>query len=326
MRHKSFFLLAAGALLVSLPAAVSGQSSPSAPPPPSVSTNMEMPSIFGSYPKQITLADMNAPGQAWTRFQLSGSADNSDRGYAAIISAYSGGSPGLDYYYTKGQQIMAADTPYLVAYKTYSKPVDYAAMMQTGNYQPRTAAALTPATQLDLALLNLRTTKGLTDVEAVDTVGLISSSQQQYNELTAAFKKMYGGMSSSIGSQSGMPSGMQSGETNAKKLVAAIMQYAKNHDQTLPALTSVSAALDALTPILKSTKVFVNPDTDSLFSYNPHYSKAKLSQLSAPASDILVYSDECDVCGMRIIGYADGHVKTLDKDEWAKVQAAGKLP
>ena len=104
------------------------------------------------------------------------------------------------------------------------------------------------------------------------------------------------------------------------------MQYAKFHNQTLPTLTSISAALDALTPYVKSNKVFVNPDTDSLFSYNPRYSKTNLYQLPSPATAVLVYSDECDQCGMRILGYADGHVKTVSAEEWAKIQAADKLP
>ena len=136
---------------------------------------------------------MNAPGQSWARFRLAGSTSDSGGGYASIISAFSGNSPDQDYYYTAGQQIMVGDTPYLIAYKSPAKSVNYAAMMQGGSAQPSPAPILNSASRLDLALLNLRTTKGLSDVETVNTAAVIAESQQQSNQLAGAFKQTDGG-------------------------------------------------------------------------------------------------------------------------------------
>ena len=297
----------------SLPAA----DSPSAPSASIAALPSEL-AVSGAA-QSLTLADLAAPGQNWVRFHLAGGDDNSFESYLEQITNAYGHRTSDDHYYTAGQQIIIAGEPHLIVYKLAPNPDDYSKLFSStspGMIKP--PPPLTASSKLALTLLNLRTAPGLVDIEPFNLQTTLAESQQQFKEASKAVQQAQ---------QREQQAEQQiTALSNARQIMLGMIQYTQDYDNKLPLTTSAAAFKNAVYPYVKSESTFIDPDTNTPFRYNSKLSKFPLSKINRPDIDVVLYSDQPNSQGNRIVGFADGRAKQITESTWQALKKSQHIP
>jgi prepilin-type processing-associated H-X9-DG protein len=243
-------------------------------------------------------------GGKWYQFRLADTTGIS--GYSQMLSSMYGGAGSLDYF-TSGQRVTIDGASYLVAYSIQTKPMDLMSMMRIGT--PPTPTPLTADTPLNPALLNIHAIAGMVDIRPFDLQSMIAQSTQQ-----------------TIVSQSEVAQSLTTkASSNAKQVMLGAIMYSQDYDEKYPPMTSEATFKKAVYPYLRSDSAFLDPVTNTPFELNPWLSRRSLSQIDSPATMVAIYSDP-HPDGSRVVGFADGHVKVLNGDDWAEAKAASHMP
>ena len=256
-------------------------------------------------PQTLTLSDLTQANPGWVRFHLAqGGGDTIESYFAQVASSYERGAQD-DHYYTSGQEIDIAGDSHLVAYQLASAPEDYMKDFQaTHSAIPKPPPLLTADTKLTLILLNLRTATGLVDIEPFSLQAVLTESKDRY---TQAMKTI----ALEFRQENQAPA-----QSNAKQLMLGMIQYSQDYNEVMPPTTSAAAFKKAVYPYVKSESTFLDPVTGRTFHYNPKLSKLPLSKIKVPNTAIVLYTDQPDSQGNRVVGYADGHVKSISESTY----------
>jgi len=108
--------------------------------------------------------------------------------------------------------------------------------------------------------------------------------------------------------------------SNFKQIATALMIHSTDHDDKI--LITTANAQKALGPILKNDQIWLDPETKKPMnlSFNPLLFNKRLTDLQAPAETVLISWGPKDALifdesGRTVIGYADGHVKLMTKEQ-----------
>jgi hypothetical protein len=102
--------------------------------------------------------------------------------------------------------------------------------------------------------------------------------------------------------------------------------YVQDHDGLLPPMENAEQFQAAVMPYVRNEELFQSPTTDKPFRPNSRLSERKLAGLGNPAGLVIFYSSVPEPDGTRIVGRADGTVKTISAEEWVKVVQVHRLP
>lgn len=100
-------------------------------------------------------------------------------------------------------------------------------------------------------------------------------------------------------------------QSNLKQIGLATLQFTQDHQQRLPAGTSMSQWQTQLLPYTKSSTLFrcpAEPNADG-YAVNPRLSAVSLAQLNAPERTVVMYEHKDRHLGGCNILFADGHVR-----------------
>ncbi len=103
---------------------------------------------------------------------------------------------------------------------------------------------------------------------------------------------------------------------NLKQIATAVAIYVQEYDQYLPPMASMGQMKAAIAAYTKDQSISTNPLTDEFYESNPNLSLLPRSQITNPASTILVREAEPDATGNRRIAFVDGTVKRFAEAQW----------
>lgn len=115
-------------------------------------------------------------------------------------------------------------------------------------------------------------------------------------------------------------------ESNVKQISLGLIQYTQDYDEVLP--PSAAAYKDVLAPYVKDEAVYHCPADEGeevTYSLNANLQGVPLANLAHPEAVVAVYEGKDQKLDFRhdgkaVVGFADGRVKTVTKDEAAGLQ------
>ncbi len=229
-----------------------------------------------------------------------------------------------DVIYSRGALLRIGDQQFLVGYRLPSQGVDVASLAGMaaeaigGGGEGRGEASmperkpLTPESDLSLALVNVRAITSISDVRPFN--------------LDEALKPPPPGLMDTIFRQAKEKAEAATAVSHAQQLAVAVVMYVQDQDGMLPPMETAEQFQAALMPYVRKEEPFQSPATDKPFRPNPRLSGRKLAGLGNPAGLVIFYSSVPEPDGTRIVGRADGSVKTISAEEWVKVVQAHRLP
>jgi prepilin-type processing-associated H-X9-DG protein len=224
-------------------------------------------------------------------------------------------------YYTRGQTVSTAGETYLIAYRLSAaqEGAEMQRRMQFGNDPAGMAERkLPPNATLTLSLVNLRQAGSLTDVQAFDPERDIEKPQDRAS--------MWNAQSTS----------------NLKQVGLALLQYAQDYDEKLPAMRSAhslqqirearlnppktATVQHVLQPYARNVEIFRHPGTNRIYRPNPFLSRKSLATFEEPSRIVAFYEADPGRDGRRAVLYLDGHVKRELETDWPRIKRASRIP
>jgi prepilin-type processing-associated H-X9-DG protein len=95
---------------------------------------------------------------------------------------------------------------------------------------------------------------------------------------------------------------------NARQLVTAILNYAHDHNETLPPTTPPAAFQTALMPYVPGHSAFLCPSTNLPYAINPNLSGVSLASISDWGNTVLLRDAQPHSDGEYTVAYLDGYV------------------
>jgi prepilin-type processing-associated H-X9-DG protein len=117
----------------------------------------------------------------------------------------------------------------------------------------------------------------------------------------------------------------QSSMSHLKSISLSLMMYAQDYDEHLPPMGDSERVKTVLKPYLKFDEVWQIPPYEILYATNPSLSQKSLESIKSPAEIALVYEP---IAGRnsRIVGFADGHVKSIRESQWPALRQKSGIP
>lgn len=107
--------------------------------------------------------------------------------------------------------------------------------------------------------------------------------------------------------------------SNVKQISIALIVYASDYDDVFPYVQSTGGAIKATEPYSKTVKTWWSP-SGSRFLFNSALAGVSQVTLEDPSKTVLVYTETPWPDGSREVGYADGHAKRVQANEWEKLK------
>jgi len=299
-------IMALALLVLAIPA---GSQTPAGP-----ATGLPAPS-FGdimsgkAFPLTVKLKDLSGE---WRRMTIGGQFDGSN-----IMQMMMGGGGGAsEAFYSRGDTVLIGGETFLVAYKSATKRMGMAELMQAQRGRPPAPEKLTPDTTLGFGLFNVRTVTSLTDVRPFNLQEELAASElavAQAQKDMVAMVQAQGGAADTAST------------SNLKQLALGLHQYAQDNDGILPPLDDAAALKKALLPYVKSESLFASP-AGVAYEANGTLSLRKLAEIKNPAEIAIFYEASAEADGKRAVAYLDGHVKRVTDDEWKLIRQVSQVP
>lgn len=273
-------------------------------------------------PLNRQLKDLN---DSWRQIAISGQYEMADlmKSWANIFSADSYNN----IYYTQGQTVMVNNETYVVAYRlpTLSKTLTIQSLFENvmGSMASFTGtdcdsivspAKITPETNIQLSLLNLKTIGSLNDVRPFDLkteLAMLEKAEQESKEACEQAK---------------LEAVNLKVESNLRDLGIALHSYTEQHEGKLPDMTSLEAVKVALQDFIFDESIFLHPETLEPYLVNTSLSAQNLADLDSPGETVAFYEAQPAVDGTIGVVYADGFYQRIQPEDWEKVKRTSKLP
>lgn len=235
-----------------------------------------------------------------------------DREWLDLIGA----SPNV--YFTRGQTVSSGGDPFLAVYRVRFSRAEMDALFPRGTTptQERITQMLTGFMRqrpLDLSLINLKTVSNLSDIRPFD----IETQSAALKTLIARVTKEMEPMQAAARGASSL--------SNLKQIGLGLAQYASDHDEVLPPMTSAATAKKVLMPYVKNAALFVQPGANTPYLSNPILSKKKLAHIADTSRMIAFYEAKPAADGLRAVVFLDGHARRLNEKEWQLFKRGSKI-
>lgn len=200
--------------------------------------------------------------------------------------------------YTHGETLVIAGETYLLAYARPPRPL---LAPGGGNRQEvkTEPELLTPESEIDLTLLNIRTMGNLLDIHPFELKRTLADSQTP-------------------------PMTMKERQTqslnNLRQLAIASLSYAQDHNEVMPP-TDTYEHWKASLGLHGDKKVFLQPGSGEPYLPNPALNNKALGELAHPEQVVVAYEQHPWPDGKRIVAFCDGHVEMVDDQRWQQLQA-----
>lgn len=114
--------------------------------------------------------------------------------------------------------------------------------------------------------------------------------------------------------------------SNMHQIDIALQQYALDHHNHLPPMTSPAVMESALCPVyLNDNEAFVQPETDVLYQPNPNLSQRLLRLLSHSERIVVVYEAKPDENGKRCVAFLNGAARRVSEAEWQTLRQQSRI-
>ena len=256
-------------------------------------------------PRQMLLKDLDA---SWVHMQTGAAMDANI--YTQLFSMFRG----ISGYFSRGETVSIGGETYLIAYSTKTQQV--LPEIFAKNAAP-TPVKVTPDMQLELSLLNIRTTGSFTNIRPFVLAEELAANEAAMEPTT----KPEPPTAMDTSSHKVAPKSPD----NMKQLGLALMMYTQDYDEVLPPVQSAEQVKTLIMPYVKNSDVFYQPGVHKLYTINGTISKHKLVEIKYPASFCVYYEPMPGKDGSRWTLYMDGHVKKVTPDEWEKVKKFSKI-
>lgn len=110
------------------------------------------------------------------------------------------------------------------------------------------------------------------------------------------------------------------------ELGLALLQYARNNNETLPPMRSIAEMQTSLRPYVSDARTFLDPISHHPYAPNPSLSRVKLLSIVAPGVQVAFYQPKPSPNGSRWVCNVDGHTQHLSRRYWLQVKAASSIP
>jgi hypothetical protein len=254
-------------------------------------------------PLTLRLKDLEEKGGGeWRRVRITLPADTTatngpDAMERALTAALGGPAPSV--YYTKGQVVTLDGQTFLLAYRPKAQPLDLK------KPQP---ARLTPETTLTLSLVALRSAAALDDIRPF----LLAEELKAQGEAVSTASDM-------------VLAPETPAETGLHQVGLALLMYAQDHGDVLPAMKDAAALRAALSSYVPEPSLFRSPMTGEPFAPNPALSGRKYAHISAPESMVALYEATPAEDGTRAVLFLDGNVRRIGAADWPRVARGSKI-
>jgi hypothetical protein len=260
-------------------------------------------------PLTLTLQQLDDEKAQWRRVRVALPADAStmngpDAMERALSAALGGPSPSV--YYTRGQVVSIDGQSFLIAYRPKSDPVNLSA--------PK-PVKLTPKTPLTLSLLSVRTAAAFEDIRAFNLQEEMAAQRQADKQ---AEKVSTAASSVTLERET-------DAEIGLRQIGLALLMYAQDHGDVLPAMKDPKAVRASLGAYLPEEGLFLHPLTGEAFQPNPALSGRKYAHISSPESMVAFFEPSPDPEGMRAVLFLDGSVRRISGPEWRKLARVSKI-
>lgn len=216
---------------------------------------------------------------------------------------------GVGVYYTKWQSMTLGSETYLVAYRmqnnvSQDEMQDAFRQLYGGGHGDQPAPTgprrFAPDTQLQLSLLNLRTSGSMVDIRAFDAArdimgprDIIEASNENLRRIGTYFPRM--------------------------------TQFERNGMRGLP-MQNITSARDAFVNFFHAPRrIFVHPQTGQPYLPNTRLAGRRLSMISGHAQVLAFSEARPGSDGKRGVVFLDGHVERVPEAQWQSLsQAAPK--
>lgn len=267
------------------------------------------------------LKDLN---ESWRQIAISGQYEMADlmKSWTSIfgINSYN------NIYYTQGKTVIVNDESYVVAYRL---PISDQMTMQsfmenimslmgglTGSDcdEIGTVDKITPQTNLQLSLLNLKTIGSLNDIRPFNLESELAAAEkiQQQSQATCEQIKI-----EKINSEV---------ESDLRELGIALQSYADQHQGKLPKMNSSETVKEALGDLVYDPAFFVHPETIEPYLPNPALSNKTLVDINNPTETVTFYESKPAADGTIGVVFADGYYERLSPEDWEVIKKSSKLP
>jgi len=260
-------------------------------------------------PFVIQLKDL---GDDWRRV-LAANTQSADwmQAFFAAISGQAGNT-----YYTRGETISVGPVLFLMAYRPQVQ-------VRIAEIVYRNAAPLeplSPDSQLNLCLLNLGVLGSMDDIRQFNLELEIEESKK----LAASLAVMTRGNASPRGEEPKEPA---SSLGNLKQLALALLMYADDHDETLPAMESAASLKAALLPYVRNEVIFLHPATGEPYLFNSWLAGKNIASIEQPEQTVVFYEAQPNLENqLRAVAFLDGHTQFVDEARWQEIKAISHLP
>lgn len=211
--------------------------------------------------------------------------------------------------YTRGDTVTIEGESFLIVYRLVTKPIDVTAMMRGGANAMPAPEKPTPDSALSLALVNLRTVDGLSNIRPFDLEAELAS----------------GDTSDTAREEARDAAAKSRGLQNLREIGLAVIAYAQDGDKTLPDMKDAATTRKALEPYCKAKDVFTSPDTKELYAPNASLSGKKLADITG-RENIVTFYDPKPVNDTRAVVFLDGHIERVSEAKWPALKKASKIP
>jgi len=253
-------------------------------------------------PLSLRLKDLT---DEWRRFSTSGGMSGGLESFLMMAATEGRALPGPSVFYTKGQTVTLNTETFLIAYQQEAKPVDFRQIME--NHELPAQQPLTPDTPVNLALLNLRNIGNILDIRPFKLEEELAAVKEQQTVMSRAREK-------ALQTQS---------MNNLRQCDIAVLMYAQDHDETLPAFDkqenwNAELALPA--------QVWKHPLTGEPYKANVKVGGKPLGQFDNPATVVVLYEATTWTDGKRNVAFLDGHIELVSADRWNELKQQDGIP
>lgn len=111
-----------------------------------------------------------------------------------------------------------------------------------------------------------------------------------------------------------------------KQVCLASIMYMSDNDDILPYAQSTTQVKMVTYPYLKNIRAWdsFNPKGGE-FRFNISAGGVNAAEVEFPAETVLFYESQAWPDGTRVVGFFDGHVKSVDAELWKRLQPTLKL-
>jgi hypothetical protein len=235
-------------------------------------------------------------------------------------------------YYTQGKTVKINHENYVVAYRlpASDKTLNIQSLFENllnnammGSMASLTntdcdsivsSAKITPETNIQLSLLNLKTIGSLNDVRPFDLQTELARSEkfEQQSKETCELAKL-----EAINLQV---------DSNLSSLGVALHSYAEQNSGELPDMSNFESVQQALQDFVYDQSIFYHPETLEPYLANASLSAKNLADLDPEQEIVAFYEPQPAADGTIGVVYVDGLCQRIAPEDWEKVKETSELP